>query len=59
MLPCVPLADHRMENDFCPPMPYTLGYSATSKSTDSFAYRLLVWKLIIAEKHIIVGHAEP
>ncbi len=25
-----------MENDFSPPMPYTLGYNATSKSTDSF-----------------------
>ncbi len=25
------------ENDFAPPMPYTLGYSATSKSTDSFS----------------------
>ncbi len=24
-----------MENDFSPHMPYTLGYSATSKSTDS------------------------
>ncbi len=34
-LPCVPLLDHRMENDFCPPIPYTLGNSATSKSTDS------------------------
>ncbi len=33
--PCVPLPDHRMEDKFCPPMPYTLGYSATSKSTDS------------------------
>ncbi len=29
------LSDQRMEDDFCPPMPYTLGYSATSKSTDS------------------------
>ena len=34
------LPDHRMEDDFCPPMPYTLGYSATSKSTDSFEYSL-------------------
>ncbi len=25
----------RMENDFSPPMPYTVGYSATFKSTDS------------------------
>ncbi len=31
-----PEASYRMEDDFCPPMPYTLGYSATSDSTDSF-----------------------
>ena len=36
-LPCVPLPDPRMEDYFSPPMPYTLGYSATSKSTDSQA----------------------
>ena len=37
-LPCVTLPDPRMENDFSPPMPYTSGYSATSKSTDSLKY---------------------
>ncbi len=40
-LPCVPLPGHRMEDDFCPPMPYTLGYSATSKSTDSLIVNIV------------------
>ncbi len=30
--------DHRMQNDFSPHIPYTLRYSATSKSTDSLVY---------------------
>ena len=51
-LPCVPLPDHRMENDFSPPIPYTLGYSATSKSTDSL-YKWLVswWECITQVNH--------
>ncbi len=41
----VSLPDHRMENDFSPHMPYTLGYSATPKSTDSLTmYQLYLFK---------------
>ncbi len=34
--------DHRTQNDFTPPIPYTLGYSATSKSTDSFRAKIII-----------------
>ncbi len=40
-LPCVPLPDARMENDFSLSIPYTLGYSATSKSTDSLGFTVM------------------
>ncbi len=45
-LPCEPLPDARMENDFFPSIPFTLGYSATSKSTDS----LEAWILVMVQK---------
>ncbi len=35
-----------MEDDFCPPMPYTLGYSATSKSTDSLFISFVALKAL-------------
>ncbi len=48
-LSCVALPDHRMQNHFSPTIPYTLGYSATSKSTDSLLSNLLsnLWLLLL------------
>ncbi len=38
--------DQRMQNDSSPPSPYTLGYSTTSKSTDSFPQLFHFWFII-------------
>ena len=48
-----PLPDPRMENDFSPPMPYTLGSSATSKSTDSFVNEFICIKMLCMVHRII------
>ncbi len=44
------LPDHRLEDGFCLPMPYTLGYSTTSKSTDSFVATLSNIPIIYRKK---------
>ncbi len=43
-----------MQNDFSPPIPYTLGYSAKSNSTDSFVPKLLDYVYILTLQYFYI-----